>query len=127
MAKYFGSCHCKAVRFEIETEQSLGPYFRCNCSLCSRKSAVMGAAPRESLRVTTGAEELGTYTWNTHEAQHYFCKVCGIYTHHVMRGETTTVGLNMACIEGIDVFALREVEVGDGKNSWSLVQGASAA
>ncbi len=127
MAKYIGSCHCAGVRFEINTDQPLGPYFKCNCSLCSRKSAVMGAAPRDSLRITQGADLISTYTWNTHEAQHYFCKVCGIYTHHVMRGETTTVGLNMACIEGFDVFALGQVQVGNGKEEWSLVQGKSAA
>ena len=45
----------------------------------------------------------------------------GIYTHHVMRGETTTVGLNMACLEGFDVLALGDVPVGDGRNEWSLV------
>ena len=127
MTQYLGSCHCGGVRFEVETEFPLGPYFRCNCSLCSRKSAVMGAAPRTALKVTAGQELLSTYTWNTHEAQHYFCKVCGIYRHHAMRGETMTVGLNMACIEGLDVFALEEVQVGDGKNEWSLVQGSSEA
>ena len=127
MTKYLGSCHCGGVRFEVETEYPLGPYFRCNCSLCSRKSAIMGAAPRESLKLTSGQELLSTYTWNTHEARHYFCRVCGIYTHHAMRGETTTVGLNMACIEGFDVFALGQVQVGNGKDEWSLVQGTGAA
>lgn len=82
----------------------------------------MGAAPRSAITVTAGVDMISTYTWNTNEAQHYFCKVCGIYTHHVMRGEAESVGVNMACIEGIDVFALGEVEVGNGK-SWSLVPG----
>ena len=45
----------------------------------------MRAAPRESLKLTSGQELLSTYTWNTHEARHYFCRVCGIYTHHAMR------------------------------------------
>jgi hypothetical protein len=88
--------------FEIETEQPLGPYFRCNCSLCSRKSAVMSAAPRESLQVAQGQELVSKYQWNTLEAEHFFCKVCGIHTHHFMRGETQTAGINMACIEGFD-------------------------
>lgn len=87
----------------------------------------MGAAPRTSLKVTAGENLLSMYTWNTREAQHYFCKMCGVYTHHVMRGETTTVGMNMACIEGFDVFALGEVQVGDGKNEWSLIKSAGGA
>jgi hypothetical protein len=126
MSNYRGSCHCGGVRFEIDGEQRLGPFFRCDCSLCSRKGAVMGAAARSSLVVTSGGELVSTYAWNTHEAQHYFCRVCGIYTHHRMRGETETVGVNMACIEGFDVFALGEVDVGDGK-SWSVVRDSGAA
>ena len=86
----------------------------------------MGAAPRSSLSVTAGADLISTYTWNTQEAQHYFCKVCGIYTHHAMRGEIGTVGVNMACIHDFDIYALGNVEVGDGK-TWSLVQRGSEA
>jgi len=127
MNRYRGSCHCGGVKFEIETGYPLGPYFRCNCSLCSRKGAVMGAAPKDALRVTEGVDLVSTYQWNTREAQHHFCKVCGIYTHHVMRGETTTVGVNMACIEGVDVFALGEIPVGNGKDEWSLVEPRSSS
>ena len=115
MNKYLGSCHCGSVRFEINTDEPLGPYFRCNCSLCSRKGAVMGEAARNALEVTAGTESIATYTWNTSEAQHYFCKVCGIYTHHVMRGCTDRIGVNMACVEGVDVFAQQDIVVGGGK------------
>jgi hypothetical protein len=86
----------------------------------------MGATPRESLTLTHGEDLVTKYQWNTMEAEHYFCKVCGIYTHHFMRGETQTAGVNMACIEGFDIFALGEVEVGDGKR-WSIVSGSGAA
>lgn len=127
MTKHLGSCHCGSVRFEIGTDLPLGPYFRCNCSLCARKGAIMGGAPRSSLKVTHGNEFITTYSWNTHEAQHYFCSRCDIYTHHVMRGETVTVGVNMACIEGCDVFSLPGVTVGNGRDEWSLVQPGGAA
>jgi hypothetical protein len=86
----------------------------------------MGAAPRVALRVTKGEELVTKYQWNTMEVEHFFCKVCGIYTHHFMRGERETAGINMACIENFDIYALGEVEVGEGKN-WSVVGGASAA
>lgn len=62
----------------------------------------------------------------SHDARHHLRRVCGTRTHHLMCGETTSVGLNMACIEGVDVHALGEVEVGDGRNGWSLVQGGEA-
>ena len=127
MTKYIGSCHCGGVRFEVDTDQPLVPYFRCNCSLCSRKGAVMGAAPRSALAIVTGQDLISTYAWNTHEAQHYFCKVCGIYTHHVMRGQTHTVGLNMACIEGFDISAQGSCQMEDGKSGWSVTKDNSAA
>jgi len=123
MTQYLGSCHCGGVRFQVETDEPLAPYFRCNCSLCARKGAVMGEAARSALRVTAGEDLLSTYTWNTGEAQHHFCKVCGIYTHHVMRGCTDRVGINMACIEGVDVFDVGEVVVGGGRRL-SLVGGS---
>lgn len=75
----------------------------------------MGEAARSALEVTAGTESISTYTWNTGEAQHYFCKVCGIYTHPVMRGCTDRIGVNMACIEGVDVFAPQDIVVGGGK------------
>lgn len=74
----------------------------------------MGQALKKELKVTHGETELALYRWNTQEAEHYFCKTCGIYTHHVMRGATEYVGVNMACIEGFDVFAIEEVAVGGG-------------
>jgi hypothetical protein len=86
----------------------------------------MGAAPRSAVKAVNGADLLSTYSWNTHEAQHHFCRRCGIYTHHVMRGETTTVGLNMACVEGIDVLSLGNVPVGNGRDEWSVVPPSAA-
>jgi hypothetical protein len=81
----------------------------------------MGETARSSLRVTAGSDSLATYVWNTGEAQHYFCKVCGIYTHHLMRGRTDTFGVNMACIEDVDVYALGDIELVDGDHL-SLVE-----
>lgn len=115
MTRHLGSCRCGGVRFEIDTEERLDPYFRCDCSLCSRKGAVMGEAARSALRVTQGEDLLSAYRWNTGEAEHFFCRRCGIYTHHVMRGCTDRVGVNMACIEGVDVHALGDVVVGGGR------------
>jgi hypothetical protein len=127
MTTYQGACHCGRVRFRIQTEEPLGPYFRCDCSLCSRKGAVMGESARDSLDLVAGAEDLALYTWNTGEARHYFCKVCGIYTHHVMRGATDRIGVNMACIEGVDVHALQDVVVGGGSRLSVVGDGPGAA
>ena len=38
--RYSGSCHCGAVRFSYEGEEIISG-LRCNCSICSRKGAMM--------------------------------------------------------------------------------------
>ena len=95
--------------------QRLGPYFRCDRALCSRKNAVM-AVSRDSLTVVAGTELIATYAANTHDAQHYFCEICGVCSHHAMRGEKTSVLLTMAYRKDIGVYGIGEAAVGDGKS-----------
>ncbi len=53
-------------------------------------------------------------------AKHYFCKTCGIYTHHQRRSNPKEFAFNIACLEGVNPFDFKDVPVGDGK-SQSLV------
>ena len=115
-----GRCHCGAVEFEVTLENGLENLRRCNCSLCRRKGAIMASVPVENLRVTKGEDMLTLYQWNTKTAKHYFCKVCGIYTHHQRRSNPTQYGFNVACLDGVDPFALGEIGIGDGA-SQSLI------
>jgi hypothetical protein len=115
-----GSCHCGAVQFEVSLSNGFEKLRRCNCSLCQRKGAVMASVPIDRLRVTKGQEKLSLYQWNTRIAKHYFCSVCGIYTHHQRRSAPGELGFNVACIEGVDPFAFGEVPIGDGASA-SLV------
>jgi hypothetical protein len=109
-----GTCHCGAVRFEVDLEDGLSNLRRCNCSLCRRKGAIMAGVPLARLRVTAGANKLTLYQWNTRTARHYFCSVCGIYTHHQRRSNPNEYGFNVACLDGVDPFALGPIGLGDG-------------
>ena len=109
-----GSCHCGAVEFEVDLDNGWDNIRRCNCSLCRRKGAVMASVPVDKLRVTKGADMLTVYQWNSKTAQHYFCKVCGIYTHHRRRSNPSQFGFNVACMEGVNPFDFKEVGLGDG-------------
>lgn len=117
-----GSCHCGAVVFEVDLDGVFENLRRCNCSLCRRKGAVMASVPLERLRIVSGEDKLTLYQWNTRQARHYFCSVCGIYTHHQRRSKPTEYGFNVACIEGVDPGALGPVATGDGA-AQSLVGG----
>jgi hypothetical protein len=109
-----GVCHCGGIEFTVTLENGLENLRRCNCSLCRRKGAIMASVPVTGLRVTKGADLLSLYTWNTGTAKHYFCKVCGIYTHHQRRSNPAEFGFNVACIDGVDPYALEGVGIGDG-------------
>jgi hypothetical protein len=116
-----GKCHCGAVAFEVELANGLEDLRRCNCSLCRRKGAIMASVPVGGLRVIKGEDMLTLYQWNTKTARHYFCKICGIYTHHQRRSNPAQYGFNVACIEGVDPFALKDVAIGNGA-AQSLVE-----
>lgn len=109
-----GTCHCQAVEFVVELENGLEDIRRCNCSLCRRKGAIIASVPIEKLKVIKGEENLTLYQWNSKTAKHYFCKTCGIYTHHQRRSNPSLFGFNIACLEGVNPFDYEDVPVGDG-------------
>ncbi|NNU16460.1 GFA family protein [Parvularcula sp. ZS-1/3] len=111
-----GRCHCGAVRFEVELLGGLETATRCNCSFCSMRGAVALTAEKSAMKVYKGFESLGVYSFGTHTAQHYFCGVCGIYTHHIRRSNPKHVGVNAACLEGLSPFDFEVVPVIDGQN-----------
>lgn len=109
-----GRCHCGAVEFEIMLENGLENLRRCNCSLCSRKGAIMASVPVAGIHITRGEVNLSLYQWNTGVAKHYFCKTCGIYTHHQRRSNPEEYGFNVACLDGVDLESLGDIPVGNG-------------
>jgi len=104
MPTYQGQCHCGAVRFEVDTE--LTKVVRCNCSLCRRRSATMTYVEEKDLRILEGEDKLTAYQFHTHRAKHFFCKICGIYPFHRPRRFPEKYGVNVGCLEGVDVYAL---------------------
>ena len=110
------SCHCGAVRLRLNMPDGLIDPHRCDCSICRRKGAIVVSVKLADLEIATGADRLTLYTWNTGVAKHYFCSVCGIYTHHQRRSDPTEYGVNAACIEGINPRDLGEVPWSDGVN-----------
>lgn len=63
----------------------------------------MQPVPISALNITQGADNLTLYQWNKKIAKHYFCKTCGIYTHHQRRSDPSLYGVNIACINKIDL------------------------
>ena len=112
--KYNLKCHCGKVHIEIKTD--LSNIKQCNCSICKRKNAKMNLISKDSIKIISGKDNLSSYKFNTMIAEHFFCKTCGIYTHHNRRTDPDGVGVNIGCIDEIDSFQYN-VEVLDMKSN----------
>lgn len=107
-------CHCGAVVLELHLPDGIVDPHRCDCSICRRKGAIVAAVPESGLTVVQGQEALRLYQFNTMTARHYFCSVCGIYTHHRRRSDPGQYGYNIGCLDGVNPALLGEVPTHDG-------------
>lgn len=114
--KHRASCHCGAVVLELDLPDGLVDIRRCDCSLCRRRGAIVASVPLSGIRVVQGEEVLRLYQFNTCIARHYFCSVCGIYTHHQRRSNPLQYGFNVACLDGINPMHIEGITVSDGVN-----------
>ena len=111
--KYTGSCHCGAVQYEVEALDKVVCQ-ECNCSICSKSGYLHLIVPKSRFRLLKGENYLTTYTFDTGEARHMFCKVCGIKSFYIPRSNPDGYDVNVRCLEpqpdqiNIDLF--------DGKN-----------
>lgn len=110
------SCHCGAVELKVSLVAPLREARRCDCSFCRRRGAVAASVLLKDLEVVQGQEHLALYSFNTHTAKHYFCKTCGIYTHHQRRSNPQEYGINVGALEGVNPRDLGEVKWHDGVN-----------
>ena len=116
MPVHKASCHCGAVELEVSLPDGLQDLRRCDCSMCRRRGAIAAAVPLSGIRIAKGEHFLTLYQFHTNTAKHYFCKVCGIYTHHQRRSNPEEYGLNVACLEGINPLKVNDVPTYDGVN-----------
>ena len=111
-----GTCHCGGIEFTIPFDGDFVNAQRCDCSLCRRRWAVMASVKLADLNITRGKDLLTLYQWNTGEAKHYFCKICGVYTFHKRRADPTAYGVNIACFDVVDIHAFKDTNITDGVN-----------
>jgi hypothetical protein len=122
---YRGSCHCGAVRFEVDIDLAQGST-RCNCTHCAKIGAWGANVKPSAFRLLAGSEVLGDYTLS--EAGHArFCTRCGIRTFGhgnvpEIGGEYVSINLHTlddAPLGGIPVQYL------DGRaDTWALLNSA---
>ncbi|MCP5441742.1 MAG: GFA family protein [Chromatiaceae bacterium] len=115
MKTYHGSCHCGLVRFTVNT--TLDRVVSCNCSICSKKGVLHHRVSPENFQLIEGAEQLSLYQFDTKEAKHYFCKVCGIHPFSNPRAARDMFSINVRCLDDFDLATEPyDVVDFDGKN-----------
>lgn len=116
MMIYQGSCHCGAVKYEVEAEQAVVVQ-DCNCSICTKSGYLHLIVPQSKFRLLQGEEQLTTYAFDSGEAKHKFCKVCGVKSFYIPRSNPDGFDVNVRCLDPQPQEI--NIEQFDGKN-WEL-------
>jgi hypothetical protein len=117
---YAGSCHCGAVRFEVDMDLSTGSS-KCNCSICRKTRAWSAMVKPAAFRLLKGENALSDYQFGSKSGHHLFCKHCGVRPFG--RGYVEQIGgdfvsINVRCLEGAeDDLATAPITLRDGKNN----------
>ena len=115
MKTYHGSCHCGRVKFTVNT--SIEKVVSCNCSICSKKGVLHHRVEPEQFTLIEGKEDLTLYQFDTKEAKHFFCNVCGIQPFSHPRAAPNMYSINVRCLDDYDLnIASYEVIEFDGRN-----------
>jgi hypothetical protein len=123
MVRHTASCHCGAVRVEVDLDLAAGTA-RCNCSIC-RKARWWGASVKpEAVHALTGEENTFVYRWGSGSIDLHYCKTCGVRLYG--RGDIPQAGgkffaLNVACLDDVSdaEFAAIPIRMCNGRdNDW---------
>lgn len=112
---YRGSCHCKAVSFEVDVD--LENPITCNCSYCQKRGSILAFTAEQNFTLESGNDKLTEYRFNTNKIEHLFCSICGMESFS--KGETPDgrkmVAVNVRCLEDVDISSLNPTMV-DGRS-----------
>jgi len=109
-----GGCHCGAVRFEAlsEAEPEL---LNCNCSICSATGYLHLFIPHDRFKLLEGETNLTSYRFGSGEAEHLFCKTCGIKSFYQPRSHPSCWSIHLACLDDASALSPQVTEF-DGRN-----------
>jgi len=126
---YHGSCHCGAVKYEVDLDLSSRFTARCNCTFCSKLRYWGARAKPEHFRLLspTSLEDIGLSEYIIHSPQIHnrFCQRCGIYSFidGWVPEEGEYVYINVACLELTDeeLKALKIRYVDGRSDTWATL------
>lgn len=108
---YTLSCHCGAIRLQVDAE--LSNLVECNCSTCARSGFLHWKVPVDAVKLLTPNVRMTSYHWRDAGGGHEFCPTCG--TALLRNGYQGRLSVNARCLDGVDVFTLQATRY-DGRN-----------
>jgi hypothetical protein len=110
------SCHCGAVRIEVETAPTT--LTSCNCSICRRLGSLWAYYPPAQVRV---AGDTATYRWGDGDIDFHHCPTCGCTTHWTpVDPGRDRMGINVRLMDPAVVAAARIRHL-DGADTWTYL------
>ncbi len=114
-----GGCHCGAIQFEALVDITQ-PLLQCNCSICSMTGFIHLFVPHQDFQLQQGLDQLTSYQFNTAQANHLFCSVCGVKSFYQPRSHPKSWSINAHCLKNFD-FNMAVIKTFDGQN-WEQAQ-----
>ena len=103
--KHIGTCHCGAVRFEVELAEA-PRVSRCNCTICRRTGVASSVVKPAAFRVVAGEHAVASYAWGARIATRHFCKTCGVQCYasgHLAELGGDYVSVNVSCVDDFEI------------------------
>ena len=103
-----GGCHCGRIRFSVLIPETI-EVEDCNCSICSKSGFLHLIVPKSRFILLSGKEEIQSYRFGTHVAQHLFCRHCGIKSYYIPRSNPNGIDINArfgSCARQYDCHAI---------------------
>lgn len=73
------SCHCGAVRLEIDAAPA--EVTECNCSICRRYGVLWAYYPPSQVRLVPAGAATDVYMWDDKSIAFHRCRTCGCVSH----------------------------------------------
>lgn len=93
-----GGCHCGAVRFAAQAETQ-PEMLDCNCSICARTGFLHLFIPHNQFDLLKGSDDLTSYKFGSKQADHLFCKHCGVKSFYQPRSHPDSWSVNYNCLD----------------------------
>ncbi|QUL39411.1 GFA family protein [Erythrobacter sp. JK5] len=95
---------------------------RCNCSICSASGYLHLFVPHERFTLIQGRDAITSYRFGSGQAEHLFCRFCGIKSFYQPRSHPDCWSVHFACLDDATGLA-PEITEFDGKNWEGAISG----